>query len=124
MKVILKLIGFCLSYVHACINPVIYSFTLSSFQQSLVNTFGLHKLNYVLRRCRLRNLKTRRTSISTLLSRRRKSKSGEGTVDAPLSTENFLTGERYIIDNVELDEMGSYVASECGQHKCTEPLCA
>ena len=97
---ILKLIGLCLSYVHACINPVIYSFTLASFQKSLIKTFGFTKIQHILTRCSLRKFAQRRSSLTTLL--RRKSRTAEATLDAQLSSENFLTGERYIIENLEL----------------------
>ena len=121
-KIILKLVGFCFSYVHACINPIIYSFTLSSFQQSVIKTFGLRKVCHLLNRCSIRKLANRRSSITTILSRRQKSRSGDGTLDAKLSSENFLTGERYVADNIELGLIESFGKSEVVNDKCTSSL--
>ena len=42
MKTILELLGYCFSYMHACVNPIIYTFAAPEFRRSLCSSLRRH----------------------------------------------------------------------------------
>ena len=109
---ILELIGYCLSYAHACINPIIYTFAIPSFQQNLKKMFTLQKLRRIFTRWSIHKAANRRVSSTTVFSRRKRSKGEAATFLSRLSSVESPSDEREFITSFKVATVGRSSAIE------------